>query len=367
MANTKQTESASEFFSSIVKDRKDHIEQSSTKTLPKTFPVNQLADALHPKVQNLKISKVENQNNQAKSFTLKPDTDKGTEHLAYFKAGQDIAVGSKNGGGFYPISSSPKAALDDQYIITVKNSPKDWQVGTSLSASGPMGHFCYQPLRDSKNVVGIAKGFGITALYSLIQAVVDGTENADNFTLLYENKNGQQILFNSVLTKLAQKSDKFSLVNTNHLETELISQYFSHKDVSIFIAGFDNPHNFIDKQVKPLNLPAGKVRFELGKFTTPYQEKDYPPEVKDKTFNITVHFSGKKKTFSIKSDVSLRSALKQQNISSHAHKIRVIKGKVFVPYDLDWRRRGDIDFHYADSSVSYPLSDLEIQIPNIRF
>ena len=40
----------------------------------------------------------------------------------------------------------------------------NWQVGTVIEASAPLGEFVYEPLRDAPNIVGLAGGSGVTPL-----------------------------------------------------------------------------------------------------------------------------------------------------------------------------------------------------------
>ena len=79
-------------FTSIIPGRMHVIEQAPADFLPKDYPVNRLADALHPAIQHVKISTVREHGNAAKSFTLVPDEEKGTRELAWFSAGQYVSV-----------------------------------------------------------------------------------------------------------------------------------------------------------------------------------------------------------------------------------------------------------------------------------
>ena len=62
-----------------------------------------------------------------------------------------------------------RALADRYYDITIKNresgfvSPwilANWKEETRISCSGPLGWFCYEPLRDRKNLIFIAGGCG---------------------------------------------------------------------------------------------------------------------------------------------------------------------------------------------------------------
>ena len=182
--------------------------QSAKAELP-TFSDNAtaLAKALHPKCQYLKVEAISDRSDDTKSFTLVPDTEKGTTSLAYFGAGKYLTVFETIEGmpitRAYSISSSPKDSLNGKYVLTIKLVDgglmtkyifDTWQVGTSVKVSAPAGNFEYQPLRDAKNVICLAGGSGITPFISMANAVCDGDEDF-NMTLLYGIINYESILF----------------------------------------------------------------------------------------------------------------------------------------------------------------------------
>ena len=61
-------------------------------TMPQSiFNANVLAKKLHPGTQYAVITAI-TEHADAKSFTLAPDAEKGTEQLAYFRAGQYVSI-----------------------------------------------------------------------------------------------------------------------------------------------------------------------------------------------------------------------------------------------------------------------------------
>ena len=84
----------------------------------------ELAKALHPKRQYLKVSAVKERAADCKSFTLVPDPSRGTSELAYFGAGKYLTVFQDVAGlpitRAYSISSSPSDSLKGFYELTVK-------------------------------------------------------------------------------------------------------------------------------------------------------------------------------------------------------------------------------------------------------
>ena len=78
-------------FLGQVKLREKMIAEASDELPTSIYNANILAKKLHPHAQYAVVSKVED-HGDAKSFTLVPDKEKGTEQLAYFRAGQYVSV-----------------------------------------------------------------------------------------------------------------------------------------------------------------------------------------------------------------------------------------------------------------------------------
>ncbi|MBQ5472729.1 MAG: hypothetical protein IIT58_12110, partial [Treponema sp.] len=160
-------------FLKLVPNREAKINAAPEKKLPelKEYKANQIAQALHPGWQKMVVSKVEKINEDASLFTLSLDADSSQKTPAYFSAGQYLSLQLKIGNVTttrpYTICSSPKDALVGFYKILVKRVPDgfasnyildNWKEGTKVTCSEPLGTFTYEPLRDAKNVIGIAGG-----------------------------------------------------------------------------------------------------------------------------------------------------------------------------------------------------------------
>ena len=171
-------------FTKMTPARNEVIEKAEAKPLPPTnsYVPNQIANALHPGVQHLKVNKIV-ENEKAKTYYLEANAEKGTKSLAYFSAGQylsiELEIGKMKLNRPYSLASSPKEALEGTYMLTIKRVDgglasnyilDNWAVGTEVTASEPLGTFTYEPLRDAKTVIGLAGGSGITPFRSLAKA-----------------------------------------------------------------------------------------------------------------------------------------------------------------------------------------------------
>lgn len=381
-------------FLGEVKTRVKAIE-SYPATIPESvFSANILASSLHPAVQYVKVERVE-EHKDAKSFTLVPDKAKGTEELSYFRAGQYVSVSLSIDGVEtnkpYTIASSPKEALDGSYTITVKKTNpgfastyilNNWRQGSEVKISGPLGEFYYQPLRDSRNVVAIAGGSGITPFISMAGAIRDGVEDF-NLTILYGSRNKESILLKEKLEEIASSTNgKVKVVHvlsdereegyeSGFLTADLIRKY-AQEEYSIFVCGPGALYAFERKEIEKLNLRKKFVRFELsGDRKINDSDLTFPEEKKGKEFTLTVVIRGDKKTVPVRSDEPILWAIENAGIKAPSHcrsgecgwcHSRLVSGDVYVRPDGDGRRLADRKFGWIHPCASYALGDLEIEI-----
>lgn len=355
-----------------------------------------LAKALHPKRQYLKVAKVEQRANDCKSFTLVPDPQRGTSKLAYFGAGKYLTVFETLDGmpitRAYSISSSPKDSLEGKYVLTIKlvdgglmshHIFDTWKEGTEVEVSAPAGNFEYQPLRDAKKVICLAGGSGITPFVSMANAIADGDEDFE-MTLLYGSRNYDSILFREELDALAHKCDKIKVVHVLSEETkegaesgfitaDLIKKYApTDEPYSIFLCGPQQMYAFVDKELEKLALPKKYIRHEMfGEFHNPSSQEDYPAGVPE-TVAITVHIQDETYKVTGSSNDSVMQILEKSKISvparcrsgecgfCHSH---LLSGKVYVPKHLEYRRAADYTYNCFHPCCSFPLTDLEIEVP----
>ena len=358
-----------------------------------------LARALHPKRQYLKVASVVDMAEDTKSFTLVPNEAKGTTQLAYFSAGKYLTVFETINGmpvtRAYSISSSPKDSLEGKYVLTVKLVDgglvsryifDTWTEGYEVEVSAPSGNFEYQPLRDAKKVICIAGGSGITPFVSMANAIADGDEDFE-MVLLYGSRNYNNILFREELEAVAEKCDKIKVVHVlsddkkcrrkgvekGFITAELIKTYAPENEpYSVFLCGPQQMYEFVDKELETLNLPKKYVRHEMfGEFHNPASQPDYPAGVPE-TVRITVTIQDK--TYIIKglSSDSVMQTLEKNGLSAparcrsgecgfcHSH---LLSGQVYVPKHLEYRRLADYDFNCIHPCCSFPLTDLEINVP----
>lgn len=363
-----------------------------------SYHPNYLARALHPKVQHVVVKEIVPYGDDMKSIILAPDTEKGTESLAWFSAGQYLSLTVViEGVPFhrpYSIASSPRDTLDGKYMITVKRVGggivsgyilDHFTVGTKLDVSAPLGDFTYERLRDAQTIIGIAGGSGITPFRALSKAIFEGDEKC-SLVLLYGSRTLADAVFSDEISEMAKKCPRIKLVNvlsneqkegceSGFITAELIKKYAPEGDYSIFMCGPQAMYDFADKEIEKLNIRKKFVRHELfGEYFHPEKNADYPGNVSD-VFNATVRICGKETVIKCSADTTLLRAMEAAGLNPPSDcrsgrcgwcHSQLLSGKVYVPASVDGRRLADKEFGYIHPCCSFPLSDVVIDVPPMR-
>lgn len=381
-----------------VKTRNEAI-AAAPDTIPSSvFNANVLARRLHPAVQHCVIASVTD-HGDAKSFVLTPDAARGTSELAFFRASQYVSVALNIDGALvnkpYTIRSNPADALgaeNTSYTLTIKRTNPayasayildSWKQGDRVDISGPLGDFYYQSLRDAKHVVALAGGSGITPFYSMAAAIVSGLEDFD-LTILYGSRTADGILLKDEIEALAaQSGGRVKVVHVlsdeeregyehGFINAELIKKYAGDGDYSVLMCGPKAMYTFCEGECKKLGLPKRRYRAEMsGDYMGVVNNADYPKEQIGREYKLTVLIHGEKTTVGCKADESLLWAMERAAIKAPSHcrsgecgwcHSRLISGRVYVPSDADGRRIADKKFGWIHPCVSYPLSDIELEV-----
>lgn len=347
------------------------------------FGVNKVAKSLHPKDQQLVISRIEEHKSIAKSYYFKSEG----APLAYFKAGQyltfKLEIGSSVVTRSYSIASSPASALNGEYQITVKRINDgfvsdyildNWSVGDKVTAYAPEGNLVYNPLRDAENIVGIAGGSGITPFLSLARAIDEGDE-ACSLTLLYGCRNSEEILFKDELDKLSEKNERINVVyvlshsdedgyEKGFVGADIIKKYANEVDYSIFVCGPGGLYKFLDSELPKLNKEKKYIRFEV--FSSGKKAEEEPKE-----YSITVINRSSETVIKASSNETVLCAFERAGIVVPARchtgecgfcRSKLVSGKVYIPEGEDKRRIGDMQFNFIHPCCCYPESDLVVRI-----
>lgn len=362
-------------FKKLVPNRRKKLAEGSAAPLPKTYRVNETAKILHPGYQQAKLVSIQQNTPDTKTYTF------AAEHPFYFRAGQYVTVGCKVGGSEvsrpYAISSAPKAALEGRVSVTVKkcgffsgylfDAAKE---GDTFTLGDPSGEFCYEPLKDAKQIVALAGGSGITPFYSMAQAIADGTEDHD-LIIFYGAKTEQDIIFRSELDAL--RSDRIRVVYVlsdeqkegfehGFITAELLQKYVSG-DYTVMMCGPAAMYAFADGQLASLGLPLRRIKKEANCVG--------PRDVAAKTVHLTVHIGFEAHIVEADTRETILTALERAGLRvpskcraggcGFCHS-KLVSGE-FTIAGADKRRLADAKFGYIHPCCSYPDSDMELIIP----
>lgn len=380
-------------FKNQTKVREETIRKGSAAPLPKDFGANATARKMHPEQQELMVSQIITRSPDVKTFVFQTVDGKSA---AAFRAGQYLSFSLELDGSVFtrPVSicSSPAEARRGRYAITVKRAGfasdyelDNWQVGQPVVASAPLGSFYYTGLRDAKKVIALAGGVGITPFISMAKAIADGDEDFE-LTVLYGTRTLADALFTEEFADAAKRSGgKVKVVHVLSDETaedcehgfltaELIRKYMDGQQCSLFMAGPQAMYRFLNGEIEKLGIERKWVRRELfGASKQPWTLPGYPEVHRGKTYQVTLRRCGETFTFPANADESLLVAIERAGVKTISHcrsgecgwcRSRLLSGNVFIPDETDGRRAADRLYGYIHPCASYPISDLELEVPH---
>ena len=380
-------------FKKMPEVREAHIAQTPADPLPKAYASNAKAALYHPRCQEVILSEIIPNGSDTKTLVFKSASG---APLAPFRAGQYISPGLQIGDvkttRAYSLSSSPALAFQGIYHIAVKENPggfvapyihENWQVGQKLTISSPEGHLYYEPIRDSKKVIALAGGAGITPFMSMACAIRDGVEDFD-LTILFGSRKEEGIVYRKELDEICAACDKVHVVHVLSDEEKegfehgfitgaLIEKYAAGEEVSVFMCGPQAMYNFVDGELAKLGYDEKHVRHEIfGAVKEPWTLPGYPAEAKGQTFQLTVKQCGQVYVIPASADEPLLIAIERAGIAAPSLcrsgecgwcRSRMTAGQVFIPQKGDGRRYADVMYGYIHPCGSFPISDVELEVP----
>lgn len=378
-------------FRNALHEREKRIKEASKGTLPSNYLTNMNAKTLHPMRQEALIDEIRSSGN-AKIFVLRSFNERP---LAYFRAGQTINVffriASTATTRCYSLTSSPEQSFHGIYEIAVQKDPKgfvapfifgQWKVGTKVVFSSPYGVFYHECLRDEKNIMGLAGGSGITPFLSMARAVQDGTEDF-NLTILYGIPALKDALYRKELDELAKNCPRIKVIyvlskerkagyEQGPITVEIIRRHKGEGPTSYFACGPQSFYSFVESQLKTMGVDKKHFRKEiLGAPKDVSVIKDFPSLSRDKRFKVRVHCKGETEEIEALAKEPLLIALERAGLQAPSLcrggecgfcRSFLLHGEVFVPWRCDGRRKADEASCIIHPCVSYPLSNLEIEV-----
>lgn len=377
----------------IITDREER-EENGSPVVEAVDPIRNLSDLLHPGPKEYVVDSVREASPSSMTYRFVPKDG----HVPVFRAGQYASfrfhIGKSNLTRAYSISSAPFEARGDSpfFEITVKNGPgmfvPDWlkdnlKVGDSVEVDLPFSQFYYEPLRDSKNIVGLAGGSGITPFASMAKEIAHGTLDV-NLTILYGSRNHSDICMGEELAAAeAAAGGRVKVVHimsddpewegeTGFVSRELIEKY-SVPDCTYMFCGPLVMLNFVQKALKEMGVAPERFRHDAA--AQPRNGKlipGFPEGNEDKNYEITVVRGIQEDVIPAAGGEPVAVALERAGIKVDTHcragecgfcRSQLLSGDIFVSPLGDGRRLMDKEMGWFHACSTYPLSDLKIKIP----
>ena len=245
--------------------------------------------------------------------------------------------------------------------------------GDHFRMTEPSGEFHYETLRDKKQIVCIAGGAGITPFISMARSMAEGDEGYE-MILFYGARDEAHLAYKAELDELTQKGLRVVYVLSDEekpgfehgfVTAQLLEKYVDVPNASFFLCGPVAMYNFVDEQLAGYHLPRKAVHRDAS--CCPDLAMDAP-----RTFRLTVHLRDQVYTLEAAENETLLTAMERGGIPA-PNKCRAggcgychskwMGGEFRIAEGRDGRREADRKFGFVHPCVTYPLSDMEIEVP----
>lgn len=367
-------------FKKLVPNRREALANGSDQPLPTEYRTNNLATALHPGYMEVELTHIVQLTPNMKNFTFKRVDSSA---FPFFRAGQYVSLQAKIGDSLvsrpYSISSSPDEALEGRLSLGIEDAGffsgymnNEAKIGDRFVMTEPSGEFHYENIRDKKNIVCIAGGSGITPFLSMAKSVAEGNEDY-NMTLFYGAKDFENLAYRDELEVLKKSGVQIIYVlETEHegceqgfVTAKMLEKYVDINASTFFMCGPVAMYASILDELKPYNLPLKSVRKDAA--TCGDLDIDNP-----KTFRLTVHMRDKVYEIDAKENETLLTSMERAGLNA-PNKCRAggcgfchskwLGGEYIIAKGRDGRREADRKFGFIHPCVTYPQSDMEIDVP----
>ncbi len=364
-------------FTKIVPKRRKMLEEGSPAPLPTTDAVTETMKVLHPSRLEGTLLERKEVAPGFHSFVFAIDRP------LFFESGSYVTLGCPIGKSYasrpYAIASSPFTALREKKIeLMIKKAGffstymiEEAKPGDTFNIHGPFGDFSYESLRDQKDVVALAGGSGIAPFLSMARSLKEGSSSGYRLHIFYGTKTLKDIACKEELDSLGKEpnievtyvlEEKTEGYPYGYIDRRLLAAR-APKAFTAFISGPNQMIAFAREELSALGLEEKDIIAEPNPIGSRAGE--------GKAYRLVVHVKDAVYETKAKDSETILTALERAAIKApsacraggcgYCH-ARLIKGK-FTIWGADKRRLADAKFGYFHPCVSFPDSDLEIEIP----
>lgn len=352
--------------------------------------VTRAVDALHPERLPVKVAGIIEETASTKTLRLVPAGDRP---LFPFRAGQFVTIFLEVEGvrtsRAYSISSPPTrlGSID----ITVRRMPAGFvskylvdevAVGDTFEISGPGGFFYHEPLADTKDLVFLAGGGGITPFMSMIRTAIEVKSDL-RMQLIYGSRTDDDVIFWDELSDLAcgcenvavdlvlsEPPEKYEgvcgLLDAGNIESivgDIAGKTF-------YMCGPLAMYGLCCEALETLAVPARRVKKEAsGPPPDIALAEGWPADIPpDAVFTLKI--ADTRRSLDVPAGEPLLNSLERNGIEIDnlcragecgVCRAALVEGSVFMPESVAVRK-SDLAYGYIHPCMSYPVSDLKIRL-----
>jgi len=361
------------------KKEKAIANRNGSTNLPKMdYQTNQLVNALHPKWIAVELTQIIEENEKTKSFYFKNKLGS----MPNFEAGSYIVLEVEIDGKKYKrpfsISSSPKNK--NEYRITIQKCENgivsnymfyNAKLNQEFILEGPFGNFHYNAIRDSKDVIFIAGGSGITPIMSMILDLT-AKKKINSMTLCYGVKTEKDLIFQKELEELKKVNESLKIIyvlseeekeeyKNGYINEELIKS-LNPEGKSFFVCGPTEMYESLNEIFKSLAIPNRFIRHEIysNRLTDTFRIEHI---LKVKTNDEIIEIPCYENETILESMENAKEKVPSRcrvGVCGYCRS-KLLSGTVKT--EIAGLRKKDIETKCIHPCVTYPTSDITIELP----
>lgn len=337
---------------SIPVSRSKMIENSADAPLPESYPVNILADTIHPKNFSLKIKKCEVKD----SFISLELTFADESKAFYFRCGQLLGIKYLMGDTVH-FASLPVMSLSGERVLKIaflRDTDKDLFLYFSENTPDEIncvsfeGNATFSGIRDKKKAVILTDDMGLASGASLCGGITG--DYGDSETVLFCECNNQEFS-DFISSETGIVVQKYSSENT----------FEEYSGATLFLIG---RKSFCDSKAFLKEKAFYNVR--VCPFDT---VKEYDSE---KCYNVKVIYRGGTSEISCREGERLSNALLRTGVPIDVRcsdgecgfcRLRLISGEVrSILTTWDRRTAADVQYGYIHPCSVTPMGDITVEL-----
>lgn len=373
----KNQKKAIERFEDLFTSRKEIIKDGK-KELPKTdYLINQKQSQLHPKKIKTRIKRIIEEQENIKSLILEPvDVPSFPEFIPGAYIAIEINYNNLTYVRPYPINSSKKNLKE--YKITIKDENdltkyllNNYHENDEIIISSPQNLFHYNEIRDEKKVIFICDEEGFFGIFGIMEDLLL-EKKVEKIDLIYNVKTVSEFIWKKELDEWQKKYKNFTITymlreekRENYI-TGVIDEEIMLKQnpigKTIFVSGSNKLYESLNEILKKLDIPNKYIRVNM-----------YATRLKDRmriNHSLTIIKNGIKETIPCYENETLLESIEKNGLKIETSctvgicgycKSKLIEGEIKTePSGL---RKKDLELKYIHPCVTYPDSDVTIEIP----